>query len=221
MGIRNTLLVAAAATTALAAGCRSRSATDAETLAAWEPSPALVDLADWLSGHFTSGAQATRDDRFLNIELRAVRIWPERTDGIWLYVEQAAAWALDRPYRQRVYHLEEVDAETWRSTIRLLPTDDPLDLAGAWAEPSRFGSYDPADAEVRTGCGIELTRRDDGVFVGRTSGRGCESAIGDAVYATSSVLIRPDLVLSWDRGWTKNGQQAWGAESGPYAFERQ
>jgi len=31
-----------------------------------------------------------------------VQIWEERTDGYWLYVEQAIAGYQDKPYRQRI-----------------------------------------------------------------------------------------------------------------------
>lgn len=187
----------------------------------WTAPDELMSLSDRLSGHFSSAGQAARDEDFLHIELRAARIWPDRSDGIWLYVEQAAGWALDRPYRQRLYQLTDEGDGEYLSRVYLLPVEDPLTLAGAWADVSRFDGLKPEDAELRTGCGIRLHRRADGLFTGRTQGKGCGSELGDAVYATSGVLIGPDMVLSWDRGWDANGDQAWGAEKGPYLFERQ
>ena len=62
-------------------------------------------LTDWMQGHFTSEAQSKQDKEFYNIHLNMVQIWPERTDGTWLYVEHAAIGYLDKPYRQRVYKL--------------------------------------------------------------------------------------------------------------------
>ena len=35
------------------------------------------------------------------------QIWPDSQGAIWLYVEQAVATSLDKPYRQRVYKLEQ------------------------------------------------------------------------------------------------------------------
>ena len=185
------------------------------------PSDDLRALADGLTGHFTSAGQAERDADFLHIELRAVPIWPARTDGIWLYVEQAAGWALERPYRQRLYQLTEPAPGQFLSAVYLLPGDDPLEFAGAWETPGAFDDVDPSAADPRTGCEIHLERRPDGVFQGRTQADACPSTLGDATYATSAVLISPEAIFSWDRGWTKWDTQAWGAETGPYLFERQ
>jgi hypothetical protein len=181
----------------------------------------LDALAQGLTGHFTSAGQAARDADFLHIELRAVRIWQARTDGIWLYVEQAAGWALDRPYRQRLYQLTQPEPGQFTSAVYLLPGDDPLEFAGAWENPSAFDGLDPSSADPRTGCEIHLVRRADGVFQGRTSGEECPSSLGDAAYATSAVLVSPTAIFSWDRGWSESDFQVWGAETGPYLFERQ
>ena len=62
-------------------------------------------LARLLVGSYSSGAQAAADAEFKNIELHMARIWPGRSDGAWLYVEQASAEARGKPYRQRVYRL--------------------------------------------------------------------------------------------------------------------
>ena len=220
----NALTVTAAALAAmLATACRSTpKPAELMTAASFEPSADLLALAGGLTGHFSSAGQADRDEDFLHIELRAVRIFPEREDGIWLYVEQAAGWTLDRPYRQRFYRLTEPAADGhFVSEVYLLPGDDPLALAGAWADLTRFEGLDPMDARLRDGCAIYLTRNDRGDFEGRTDGNSCPSELGDAVYATSAVTISDDFLLSWDRGWTQRGIQAWGAETGPYLFERQ
>ena len=77
-----------------------------------------------------SAAQAAEDPDFYDIRLEMVRIWPDRTDGIWLYVEQAAATHLDQPYRQRVYHVTEEGDGIFRSEVYAL--SEPLQYAGEW-----------------------------------------------------------------------------------------
>ncbi len=67
--------------------------------------PDLQDLARYMTGSFSSAQQAAQDTAFLDIRLEAWPLWEHRDDGIWLYVEQADAGALDTPYRQRVYRL--------------------------------------------------------------------------------------------------------------------
>ena len=65
----------------------------------------LDTLVEWMTGSFSSQAQAQADERYYDIRLEMVPIWTDRDDGRWLYVEQAAASALERPYRQRIYRV--------------------------------------------------------------------------------------------------------------------
>lgn len=48
----------------------------------------LALLASWMTGSFSSGAQAAADSSYFDVRLQMVRIWPHRNDGYWLYVEQ-------------------------------------------------------------------------------------------------------------------------------------
>lgn len=56
---------------------------------------------------------------------------------------------------------------------------------------------------------------------GATTGDGCGSALRGAAYATSEVVLTPDTLRSWDRGYDKAGKQVWGAVKGPYVFVKQ
>lgn len=192
------------------AGCRAtaRSGDDA----------ALV--ARWLTGTFSSAAQAKADpENFLAIRLVMVPIWTERTDGPWLYVEQAAERRLDRPYRQRVYHIVSEGAGRVRSDVYTLPAE-ALRYAGAWAQARPLGDLKPADLTLRAGCAIFLKRDGPERFVGSTRGKGCPSELAGASYATSQVTLTPARLDSWDRGFDAGGTQVWGATTGPYAFLR-
>ena len=176
-------------------------------------------LARWMSGNFSSASQAAAaPEDYFDIRLVMVEIWAERADGPWLYVEQAAASALDRPYRQRVYRLVDTP-EGVRSDVFLLP-GDALAFAGAWRTPDSFDTLEPAALVEREGCSIYLVER-DGAFEGSTRGDSCSSELRGATYATSEVRIEPDLLTSWDRGWDQDGVQVWGAELGPYEFVRE
>ena len=61
--------------------------------------PLLLKTRSRLVGSFSSAAQADADSNFRAIDLHMVPIWTDRTDGPWLYVEQAVAEARDRPYQ--------------------------------------------------------------------------------------------------------------------------
>ena len=176
-----------------------------------------VVLASHLTGWFDSADQAQADpDNYFNIRLVMVPIWTERADGPWLYVEQAIGTALDRPYRQRVYHLVE-DERGLVSEVYTLP-GDPLAFAGRF-EDAAFAEVSPEDLSLREGCAIFLARV-GGAFAGTTNGADCGSTLRGASYATSEVTVEPDRLTSWDRGFDANGEQVWGAEAGPYEFLR-
>jgi len=49
--------------------------------------PTLVEVADWMAGHFSNSEQAAKDPNFINSSYRLKRIWNEEGDGYWLYVE--------------------------------------------------------------------------------------------------------------------------------------
>jgi hypothetical protein len=184
-------------------------------------SPRLSDLetlARWMTGSFSSAAQAAADpDHFREVSLHTTRIWPDRPDGPWLYVEQALADAPDRPYRQRLYRLSTGRQRgTIESAVYELP-GEPLVFAGAWKHPELLDAVTPDDLSPREGCTVVL-RRSAGAFTGSTVGTGCPSALRGAAYATSQVRITAHRIISWDRGFDANNHQVWGAEHAGYIF---
>lgn len=178
---------------------------------------ALDELQALMSGTFTSAAQAARDSAFYDITLYMYPIWPDK--GRWLYVEQAVTAMPGRPYRQRVYKLEQAGPQSFRSVVYTLP--EPEAFVGAWKEPARFEQLSPEALELREGCAVLLERQADGSFVGGTRGNGCESTLRGASYATSRVTIREGLIVSWDQGFDDSGGQVWGAVKGGYEFRKQ
>lgn len=185
------------------------------------PPPSELDaLAQRMTGTFSSAAQAEADpENYFDIRLVMLPIWPERDDGPWLYVEQASTRALERPYRQRVYRLSR-QGEAYRSEVYELP-GDPLRHAGAWSRGTGLlTGVKPRDLRLREGCAIVMELGADGRFVGETGERSCVSTLRGAAFATSEVVIEPDRLTSWDRGWDAKGQQAWGATEGAYVFDR-
>ncbi len=177
----------------------------------------LQKLKSWMTGSFSSEEQAKADTNFFNIHLKMVEIWKERKDTIWLYVEQAAAWSLDKPYRQRVYRLARKDDKTFESAV--FSFNDPLRFAGAWKEDQPLKQLTPDSLIERSGCAIILEYK-DGAFVGSTNEKDCSSELRGAVYATSEVRIEEKVLTSWDRGFDANDLQVWGATLGPYIFRK-
>jgi hypothetical protein len=183
------------------------------------PTPPDMDvlmLAQCLIGSFSSAEQAAGNPEYRDITLETVRIWPLNDDGVWLYVEQAAADSKDKPYRQRVYHLTRRNELVFSSEIYLLP--DEAAMAGAWRDPARFDALTPENLSVKEGCAVELERVNEWTFAGSTREQECPSELEGASYATSEVTITPSWLESWDRGFDEEGNQVWGATGGPYRF---
>lgn len=185
------------------------------SLFAQSEKPSLDLLKRYMVGSYSSAAQHARDTSYLDIELEMARIWLKETDGIWLYVEQAAATKKDKPYRQRIYHLTQRDDSTFVSSVCDL---DSMHLfTGAYKDIARFAALKPKDAKPLPGCALVLHWR-NGHFIGSTDGKACKNAWGKASYATSEVDITPDGLKSWDRGFDGTDTQVWGAEKGGYEF---
>lgn len=181
-------------------------------------SPSAEQLGDWLTGSFGSGAQAAADSAYYDIRLEMVPIWTDREDGLWFYVEQAVATARERPYRQRVYRVRELEDGRFESAVFTLP--DPQRYAGAWREEAPLSDLEPADLAEREGCAVLLAWDPAGRYAGSTEGTGCTSTLRGAAYATSEVIVEPGRIESWDRGFDAEGNQVWGAEKGAYVFLR-
>lgn len=180
----------------------------------------LADLAETMAGSYTSAGQAAaQPEAYRDIHLTMVPIWMDRADGPWLYVEQAAASSLDRPYRQRVYQLVRTGSETIESRVYTLP-EPPLQYAGAAVDPAKLSGVTPADLTLRTGCAVVL-RKSGPEWTGSTEGKQCASDLRGASYATSEVRISASGMESWDRGYDADDKQVWGAEKGPYIFVRE
>lgn len=181
--------------------------------------PEKVDrLADWLSGSFENATQADADPTFARLSLNACRVWPDRTDGRWIYVEEAPEGDLDRPTRQEMRRIRIDDQATLVSEVFAFPAGS-TPSAGSWRRPENLDAVDPFLLLPNEGCTIHLTSTED-LFRGETRGRGCQAPGRDATYVTSDVVISATKISSWERGFTDLGVQVSGSQKGPFLFER-
>ncbi|NRA49005.1 MAG: hypothetical protein HRU12_07710 [Phaeodactylibacter sp.] len=177
---------------------------------------ALDALQVAMTGSYSSAAQAAEDDAFFDITLHMYPIWKDR--GHWLYVEQAVSAMPAKPYRQRVYKLEQIDRKTFKSIVYTIDNED--DVIGDWQVPASFDKYTTDNLRLREGCAVFLTLQSDGSYSGSTDGNSCKSTLRGAAYATSEVTVMPSEIVSWDRGFDDAGAQVWGAEKGGYIFKK-
>jgi hypothetical protein len=178
----------------------------------------LNQLASFMTGHFSSRVQAERDTGYFNISLVMAPIWPERSDGTWLYVEQAVAATPDKPYRQRVYQLQNPGPNTFTSTIYTI--QDAMQFAGLQNDKDKLKQLTFDKIEKKEGCTVTLTRKGN-VYEGGTEADQCPSDLRGAKYATTKILLKEGELQSWDQGFDARGKQVWGAVKGGYIFLRE
>lgn len=175
----------------------------------------LNQLVELLHGNFSSEAQSKADTAYFNISLVMVPIWTNRTDGQWMYVEQAMASKLDKPYRQRVYHLLHVGANTFTSDIYTIK--NALSYAGLQNDKTKLQKLSFDSLELKDGCTVTLIKNND-VYTGGTDGKSCPSDLRGAKYASTKITLKKGELVSWDQGFDANDKQVWGATKGGYIF---
>jgi len=180
--------------------------------------PDLAQFASLLSGRFSNAAQAAGDTAFFHISLVMTPIWPERRDGVWLYVEQAMASKPDKPYRQRVYKLTHPSKNLYRSDIYTVK--NAKEFAGLQSDRNKKQQLTPDSIELKDGCEVILRNR-KGTYRGGTSGKNCSSDLRGASYATSDITLKEGELFSWDRGFDAAGKQVWGSTKGGYIFVKE
>ncbi|MBC8124456.1 MAG: chromophore lyase CpcT/CpeT [Candidatus Kapabacteria bacterium] len=180
-----------------------------------KPDEDLEVLAKWMDGSFSSELQSKADTTYFDVRLHMKRIWNDRTDGYWFVVEQAMSTSMDKPYRQRVYQVHRVEENMIES--RTFTWKNPIAVVGAWRDSTLLEGLGIDDLVARRGC--ELYMQMDGLmFFGSTHGTACSSEIRGASYATSEVKILYNRIISWDRGFSADGVQVWGAKLAGYVF---
>lgn len=179
------------------------------------PSDDLTLAASLLTGSFSSEFQAKTMIGFSDYRMRATRVWANRTDGVWLYIEQAKGESVEKPYRQRVYHFHYSG-----SLLAISPYKMPLAEAFMHKGAVAFDLITPSDLDDLTGCEIYLARIGVAEFKGSTSPKSCKSTHEGASYMTTTLKVSMYMIVSWDHGHAENGTQVWGPELEPYEFRR-
>ena len=173
------------------------------------------NLQSIMSGSYNSSAQALTDSTYLDISMHIYPIWKNKK-GLWLYVEQGMTSKPEKPYRQRIYKIDEIRKGQFVS--RVYKIEDAERFVGKWQDPSFFKKFKEDILSEREGCEVYLNETSLGTYEGSTKNQNCSSKLGGAVYATSHVTITRNSISSWDRGFDSKDNQAWGAVKGPYVF---
>lgn len=179
-------------------------------------------VAAWMTGSFDTFQQVAEGEAAgaPYVHLRAVMhiapaALPWLADGVTaraFYVEQAAAAAQDRPYRQRVYLLTRRDGVLVNRIYRIT---DPEDLIGAHEQPDLLQRLAPERLHLEAGCDLIWIPVDNTRYHGVTGLHGtCPSQLRGATHTISLVELTADHILSLDQGFDDEGDHRWGPPPG-------
>lgn len=171
-------------------------------------------LYNMMQGSYDSSQQAKDDESYYDISLEMHPIWKEK-DGKWLFVEQALSSNKDKPYRVRVYEVKTINKDTYISEVYTIRDEERF--YGAYKNPILLKNLKPEDITLKEGCGVILTKAENG-FKGKTGDDTCKSTLRGASVARSQVSITLKGITSWDQGFNEEGKQVWGAVKGGYIF---
>jgi hypothetical protein len=173
-------------------------------------------LYQLMQGSYSSEQQSKEDSAYYDIRLQIVPCWTNKAGEMWFYVEQAMSTSMDKPYRQRVYQLKQINDTTIASVVYTIKGGEKYYGDYKKAEPLKNLPID--SLEIRNGCAVLLRKYGKKYFSGSTNKNDCESNLRGASYATSIVTVRKKGLVSWDQGFDKDGKQVWGAVKGGYRF---
>ncbi len=128
------------------------------------------------------------------------------------------ATKLEKPYRQRVYHLENPSKNVFTSKIYTIKNEK--DFVGLQNDAEKTKNLTFDKIELKDGCTVTLTKNGE-LFSGGTEADHCPSSLRGAKYATTKITMKKGELVSWDQGFDAENKQIWGATKGGYIFKKQ
>lgn len=186
------------------------------SIRAQDTSPDLDQMVEWITGEFTSAEQAGKDKAYKSASLNNIQIWPNATNGAWIYSEESLNSDPDNPIQQRVFFISEITDSEFSIDVYNLPNKE--NYIGAWRNPETFSDISVFDLRFKDGCTLFLFY-DGFQYAGATNTGTCPNDTEGATYTTSSIILVPDEIHLWDRGYDMEDKLKWGSEKGPYIYK--
>ena len=175
--------------------------------------------ARWMEGSFTDANRDGSNGKTGTYWLHQARIWPSRSDGIWIYSEFVRDQATDSPLQQVVFRVNDnlaggIVVKTYR-----LP-GNPMRFLGDWRTPRMFNAIEPMNLKPQPGCRIDLKRDSSGALSGSGSGSECPSNLPGATYQQTGLTLGPMEIVLRLKGFDESGTQVFGTRSEGLTLER-
>ncbi len=175
-------------------------------------------LVSMMEGSFSSHEQAGNDADFHDLTLHVKKIWSDRTDGKWLYVEESHSESPDKPTRQYVRRVITTYEGRFEAAEYLIP--NAKIFSGEGVMERHLSVLAPDSLRVVKGCAVIYTLMNDTMFEGSSEGKKCLSKKNKKKYITSDVLITKDKIIRWDKVFDQYGNKVSGSDKGGYIFKR-
>ena len=184
----------------------------------------VQQVTSYLTGIMETSAQAKAipgapSVRMTTCEVKLNQTDPsaKRSQGVFLYQEQALTRNLSKPYRQRFLEIIPSIDKNGIESVSFKPINPKKWIGLCKKTPSeRVISYQEIE---NANCSVFLKPVGD-QYIGETQPGGCVTNFKGAVKITNTIELDQNGMETQDRGFDAQGKRVWGAENRPYQYQK-
>lgn len=172
-----------------------------------------------LEGDFSNEAQHKSDARYPHVMLHIRRIWKERSDAHWYYLEQYPFGLPEEPYVQTVFGVTTQGPDSLRLARYTIPNE--REHLGSWQEKRPLRDLRPSDLRPLSNCDVFLEKAERTHFIGSTKGSDCRYffLVNGADYSVTKMDIGYNAILLDTEMFTDAGKKVFGVDTEAYIYE--
>jgi hypothetical protein len=180
----------------------------------------LLILARYMAGEFGNREQAIADPVwYVNLRLWQRPIPNSGLTGIALFAEQANIININKPYRQRILNLRELDGNI---QVHYYAFENPALWQGAATRPEQLQQLSVADLIPLPDCALKVNLHTN-IYTAElpADAKCCFSYLGETKQVSLGFSASASEFLSYDKGIDIiTGASLWGAIAGAYRFTK-
>lgn len=167
----------------------------------------LSRLVDLLEGDFSNETQhSLYPNKVPLIRSHYRRIWNNRSNGLWVYVEDTRSkdgenWNLDRQLVMRYF----IEDSSIKSEKYIFPEEN--DFVGAWEAPERLSDVTPEELRLRKDCPLEFRPLNKRSYLGVMAN--CSDPSTTADFTTTEMEVDKEGINILRRGFDEHGELIW------------
>jgi CpeT/CpcT family (DUF1001) len=174
-------------------------------------------LAYYLVGTWDTIPQKEGYGDSIPMRMRIARLWPERADRYWFYVENVNPADERQVMRQRILQFVS-DGTTIHALMYRLP-GNAAEYAGEWRKEHPFAAVNPESLREIQGCRSGWFKVMDVSFAGGTEGDACPGDRPEVSNEHWDYTLSSSEWRTWIRGLDSAGNQVDGP-TGPSEFRK-